>query len=129
LEQHHEQITTAGLKSLAVGLGEAKHAERYCGKLAPSLTCFAADSNEPYYAWGLRQTTVGEALTNAIGITRATASALAKGIVQGQATGDTHMLPGTFIIDRAGIVRYAYYSAHAGDNPAIPELLEAARSL
>ncbi|MBL8118364.1 MAG: hypothetical protein JNJ78_12595, partial [Anaerolineae bacterium] len=43
---------------------------------------------------------------------------------QGAATGDINMLPGTFIIDRSGVVQYAYYSKYAGDDPSIETLLQ-----
>ncbi len=56
---------------------------------------------------------------------RAGARAAAEGHRQGEATGDTTRLPGTFIVDAGGIVRYAYYGRYAGDNPDLPELLRA----
>ncbi len=129
MEQHHTDFQAAGVQLLAVGLGRAEHAERYCGKLAPSMTCFAATSNKPYYLFGLRQTTLGEAAGNAFNLAKATMKAMANGQVQGAETGDRAMMPGTFIVDRAGIIRYAYYSAYAGDDPPIPDLLAALRGL
>jgi hypothetical protein len=54
---------------------------------------------------------------------RAGARAAAQGHKQGEATGDQQRLPGTFIVDANGIVRYAYYGKYAGDNPDLPELL------
>lgn len=53
----------------------------------------------------------------------ASARAISKGFVQGEATGDTGMLPGTFVVDRQGIIQYAYYSTHAGDHPHIDSVL------
>jgi hypothetical protein len=129
LELHKDDLRAAGLKLLAVGLGEPKHAERYCGKLAPSLTCYASTSNDPYTAWGLRRGTVGEFLGTGLRLMGATLKAMRNGQSQGETTGDVQMLPGTFIVDQAGIIRYAYYSAYAGDDPEISVLLEAARKL
>jgi peroxiredoxin len=51
------------------------------------------------------------------------ARAAREGHRQGQATGDQQRLPGTFIIDAQGIVRYAYYGKHAGDQPDLAELV------
>lgn len=115
-------------QSLAVGLGEPKHAEHWCGRLAPSIPCFADTTNEAFYTFGLRQGTTGEALQNAFGIAVASAKALTDGFTQGRATGDANMLPGTFIIDQKGVIQYAYYSAFAGDDPDIAELTEAMKS-
>jgi len=129
LEKHRDELTAAGFNLLAVGLGEPKHAERYCGKLAPHLTCFADTVNEGYYAWGLRQGTMAEMRAQGFNILKASAKAMLDGQFQGAATGDIYMLPGTFIIDRGGIIRYAYYSQYAGDDPSIEVLIHEASAL
>jgi peroxiredoxin len=129
LEGHKDEVRAAGLQSVVLALGEPKHAERYCGRLAPSLPCFADDKNDGYYAWGLRQGTAGEFLANSLNVLKASARAMASGHVQGKATGDAHMLPGTFIIDQDGVVRYAYYSQYAGDDPSIESLVKEAKNL
>jgi peroxiredoxin len=129
LEQHKDELENAGLQLIALALGEPKHAERYCGKLAPDLDCFADDKNDGYYAWGLRQGTAGEAFAHGLDILKASAKAFTSGHVQGATTGDPYMLPGTFIIDRDGLVRYAYYSEYAGDDPAIEVLVDEARRM
>lgn len=117
------------MQLLAVALGEARHAERYCGELAPSQTCFAATTNDPYYEWGLYQYTVKDFLVNGLKLASATQKARANGQTQGEATGDIAMSSGTFIVDTGGIVRYAYYGKFAGDDPDIDDLLSFARSL
>ena len=127
MERHHAELQNAGLQLLAVGLGDSKHAERYCGKIAPSLTCFAATTNDPYYAWGLYQRTREQLVEHGMDIMKASFKALLNWQIQGVATGDINMLPGTFIVDRAGIIRYAYYGQYAGDDPAIDVLLEQAK--
>jgi hypothetical protein len=47
------------------------------------------------------------------------------GNLPGPPTGDTAQLPGAFVIDPSGIVRFAHLGAHAGDNPTTDELLSA----
>ena len=54
---------------------------------------------------------------------KASLRAFAAGLMQGKATGDVRMLPGTFIIDTHGTICYAYYSAYAGDDPSIETLV------
>jgi len=129
LEQHKAEIEAVGLRIVNIGLGRPEHAERYCGKLAPNLTCFAATDNEPYYAYGLRQSTTGELLKTGIGLLRATATAMRAGHSQSKSTGDVAMMPGTFIVDEAGVLRYCYYSQYAGDDPSIEQLIEFARQM
>jgi peroxiredoxin len=129
LEKHRDEIQAAGLRLVTLALGEPKHAQRYCGKLAPHLDCFASDNNEGYYAWGLRQGTTAEFMEHGMDVMKASLKALASGHIQGMATGDAHMLPGTFIVDTDGVIRYAYYSAYAGDDPTIETLVSAARDM
>ena len=109
---------------VAVGIGESKHARRYCGKLAPSIDCYTNQDTAVYGTYGLKQSTLGQLLNP--GLAKATARAMARGHRQGKATGDVKMLPGTFIVDTDGIIQYTYYSDHAGDDPDLKEL--AARS-
>ncbi len=127
MEQHKDALKAAGLQVIAVGMGQPKHARRICGRLAPGLTCLTDEAHEAYARYGLRQMRATEALS--FGMLKAAGRALAAGHMQGQAIGDARMLPGTFIIDREGIVLFAHYSSHAGDHPAIADLLRAAATL
>lgn len=104
-------------------MGEPKHARHFCGKLAPRLQCLTDSGTAAYAAYGLRQAGRGELAS--LELAKAAVRATAAGFLPGQPTGDVKMLPGTFIVDRTGIVRYAYYSAHAGDHPPIADLLRA----
>ncbi|MBN1964653.1 MAG: redoxin domain-containing protein [Anaerolineae bacterium] len=127
MEQHQAELAEAGLQVVAVGMGESKHAQRYCGKLAPSIDCLTDESYAAYGVYGLQQAGVKELLNP--GMVTASVRAFSGGYRQGQAEGDVRMLPGTFIIDRQGIVRFAYYSAHAGDHPPLADLFNAAAVL
>lgn len=53
------------------------------------------------------------------------AKAASKGFTQGKSTGDTTRLTATFVVDQAGIIRYAHYGKHAGDHVDIDMLLTA----
>lgn len=127
MESHHEAFAAAGLQVVAIGLGQPKHAERFCGSLAPSVTCLTNEESDLNEAYGLTRGSLLQ-LAGLSGL-RNGARAARAGFSQGQATGDVRMLPGTFIIDTDGRVRYAYYSANAGDHPDISELLTAAEQL
>jgi peroxiredoxin len=108
-------------------MGEPKHAQRYCGKLLPDATCLIDETALAYGAYGLTQGTIRELAS--LSVIKASARALIHGHMQGKSTGDTRMLPGTFIIDQSGVIRYSYYSEHAGDHPHIEQLSAAAKSL
>ena len=121
LESHKDEITAKGLRIIAVGLGEPKHARRYCDKLAPSITCYSNKTPELNHEYGLTQGGLGQLLSPSV--LAASTRAMRAGHHQGQATGDVKMLPGTFIVDQEGIIQYAYYSSHAGDHPDLSKLM------
>ncbi|MCS6909529.1 MAG: redoxin domain-containing protein [Anaerolineales bacterium] len=125
LEQHTEQITSAGLRIAAVGLGEPKHAQRYCGSLAPSIACYANKTKEAYKAFGLDRGNLLQLMGPQV--FAAGARAIARGYTQREITGDALMLGGVFVIDQEGIIRYAHYDAHAGDHPDFAEVLRAVK--
>jgi len=104
-------------------MGQPKHAERYCGKLAPSMTCLTDETTLPYQTYGLQQGKLSELMSPSVMV--ASVRAMARGSSQGKPIGDAKMLPGTFIVDQQGIIRYTYYSKHAGDHPAIETLIVA----
>jgi hypothetical protein len=107
-------------------MGEPKHAERYCGSLAPSITCLTDETTHPYTVYGLRDGSWGELVSPSV--IKAGIRAYKSGSRQGEAMGDTKMLPGTFIVDRTGIIRYVYYSTHPGDHPAVEDLVKTAQA-
>jgi peroxiredoxin len=126
LELHKEDFAKLGLPVVAIALGRPKHARRYCGRLAPSITCYCDEGETAVYTrYGLEQHSLTGILNP--GLVKATARAMAAGHRQGKATGDVHMLPGSFIVDGQGVVQYAYYSQHAGDHPNLDKLLPAIR--
>jgi peroxiredoxin len=55
--------------------------------------------------------------------------AAAKGHFVERVVGDAFQLPGTFIVDREGIVRYAKHARHAADHPDPSELVAALNKL
>jgi hypothetical protein len=123
LEQHHLQIEAAGLTCVAVGLGQPRHARRYCPALAPSTACVVGRGAEAHMAYGLargRWHALAGGAVIAAGL-RATG----RGFRQGPPTGDTRLLPGTFVVDTAGRIAYAHYGAHAADHPDLETLLDA----
>jgi peroxiredoxin len=127
LELHKDQLTTAGLQIVGAAMGQPKHAERYCGNLAPSMTCLTDETTLPYQTYGLQQGKLTELISPSVAA--ASVRALARGSSQGKTIGDAKMLPGTFVVDQQGIIQYTYYSQHAGDHPGIADLIAAANAL
>jgi peroxiredoxin len=127
LEDYQDDIRRMGLKIYSVGIGEPKHAERYCGRLTPNTECFSNEDASAYYEYGFGQMGLKELLN--LDFVRNTLRALANGNIQTEMTGDGRMIGGHFIIDQDGIIRYAFYSETAGDHPTFGEILHHARML
>ena len=127
LEQHQGELRAAGLSVAAIGIGEPKHAERYCGQLAPSITCLINPTLEAYRAFGLKE---GSAL-QLVGpkTLLASAGAAMRGFTQGKNTGNPLMLGGVFVIDPQGVIRLARYDEYAGDHPDLAEVVTAVQRL
>lgn len=121
MELHKEEIEAAGLRVVAVGLGQPKHARQFGDKLAPSVECVTNEAPVLHATFGIERGKMLHMIApDAI---RAGARAASRGHTQGQATGDAQRLTGTFIVDETGTIRYAHYGRFAGDNPDLPALL------
>lgn len=123
LAQHQAELDGAGLQVVAVAMGDPKHIARYCDRIAPDITCLTGDdgSLEAYHAYGLQEG--GLKQFTSFDALKAGFRAIKGGHAVGKATGNVRMMPGTFLIDAEGRVRWTYYSEHVGDHPDIADIL------
>jgi peroxiredoxin len=124
LQEREDDFRAAGLQVVSVAQGKPRHAERYCGRLAPSVQCLMDEGPDPYFAYGLGQGKLSELAS--FQVVKATLRAFSRGSTIGEIIGDPKMMPGMFLIDPHGRIQYAYYSRHAGDHPNVDEILDAA---
>lgn len=127
MELYNDKIEEAGLRTVAVGLGEPKHAQRFGDKLAPSIICVTNEEPVLHEGYGIGR---GNALRMiSPDALMAGARAGSQGFRQGRPTGDQQRLTGTFIVTPDGIIRDAYYGAHAGDHADLDAMLARWRDL
>jgi hypothetical protein len=112
---------------VAVALGEPKHAKRYCGELAPNSTCLVQKDESPYAIYGLKRGGLGSWVN--FDLMKAGKRASDAGFKQDKPVGDVMMLPGTFIVDKMGVIQFAHYGQHAGDHPDMKNLLTVGQTL
>jgi hypothetical protein len=93
----------------------------WCGKLAPAAACLVSKTVDVHVAYGLSRGGFHTVLNPKLWT--ASFRAAATGLKQGKATGDIAMLGGIFVVDRQGIIRYAYANEVAGDYPPIPDVI------
>lgn len=122
-----KEIEAAGGHIVAVTQGEPQQAQALCDRFQVPFPCLADPRRSSYKAFGLKRGSVVQVLGPAV-LLRGVQAAL-KGHHIEKTVGDAFQMPGTFIIDGDGVVRYARYAVHAADHPAIGELVEALHSL
>lgn len=127
MEQHQPELKNVGLQVVAIAQGEPKHAQRYCGKIAPSVDCLIRNDTTVYKQYGLSRMGLKE-LTHPRNITSGI-RLMQNGVQFGQVIGDPAMMPGTFLIDTHGVVQFAYYSQHMGDHLSFKTLIETANRM
>lgn len=127
LEARQAELTQAGLQVVALAMGQPKHAAHYCGRLAPSLRCLTQETSAPYIEYGLTQAGLGQFFTPTVLIKGL--GAAAEGFVPKKVFGDIRMLPGSFLVDRAGVVRWAHYAQDVSDHPRIDAIIEASQGI
>jgi hypothetical protein len=123
LERQHAEVERAGLKILAVGIGEPQHVQRYSQRYAPSIACVCGQGTETHTRYGLQRHTIAELFSRPVVVShiRAAANGFAPGVI----TGELKILTGQFIVDTSGIIRYAHYSRHVGDDASVSDILTA----
>ena len=109
-----------------VGQGRPRWAEDFCRARRVRFDCLVSPDNGAHRAYGL----IRGSWRQVFGpkqVARGTRSALSRGpeTIQGVTRGDGRQLGGAFIVDTAGIVRYAHHARESSDNPPNRVLLEA----
>jgi hypothetical protein len=111
---------------LAVGIGKPKHADRYCGRLAPSISCIVSETHELHTRYGIRRSSGASEIVRSLA---PSVRALQAGHFQGAATGDIRLKHATLLVDVEGIVVLSQYGDFVGDHPDIDTLLAEYRAL
>lgn len=109
-----------------IGLGSPEHASAFCEDRGVRFACVTSPDRSAHRAYGLRRGSFDQVagprvwlpwLRNQIGENH-----------QGRfGQGDTAQLPGTFVVDRTGIVRFAHRGSRSNDVPSNEDVLEAVR--
>lgn len=131
MQWDYDQIRVRGAELVAVAQGTATEAERFCRQLGAAYPCLGDPGKDSYRAFGLGRGGLREIILEPM---RAGNEAVRKGYkvsLRGSLMrhSDWFQLPGLAIVDRGGVLRYLHRSRHAGDLPAIAEVLRALDAL
>lgn len=117
--------TTIGLIT-PVGIVDA---DQFCDRrnITGAMLCLSDSERTAYAAFGLAQVYLGDLFAPSV-VGRGIQAAL-HGHFVGMPKGDIFQMPGVFIVDTAGAVRYAHRHKDISDNPANADLLAALEAL
>lgn len=121
----HELGATIAL----ITMGQPHETAEFCAARAPEeiFICLSDPEAQAYRAFGLSRGTSAEVMAPRVwgrGL-----QAMLHGNFPGIPRRDPMQMPGVFIVDRSGTVRYAYRSKDSADNPPNGELLNALAAL
>ena len=104
-----------------MGLGTPDQAEAFRKQFSLSFPIICDPEKKLYQIYGLGRSSVSRMVSPNVlfkGL-----KALSRGYTPSVPRGDVMQLPGVFLIDTSGNIRYAHYSKDPSDNPSIETLL------
>ena len=131
LRKHYGEFKALGADIVCVAMGEPKLGKAFqvLFDLPFPVLMAGSDNTAPYELYGLAKGSFGQLLgLNSI-INGFRAIPVLGNKLVGRIHGDGTQLAGTFVIDRGGIIRLAYRSKNAADNPTCKLLLDTIGSM
>jgi peroxiredoxin len=124
LRGDRERFEDAGGIVALIGLGRPDRAREFCRRRRVSFACLTSPDRSAHRAYGLRRGTLNQVAGPRVWLPWI--RNLVTGHPQGRfGQGDAAQLPGTFVVDTAGVVRYAHRGHRSDDNPPNREVLAA----
>ncbi len=123
LRDHREDLERAGGRVVLIGLGGPRRAGAFCREHGLAFACLSDPTRSAHEAYGLvrgvGRTLAPRNLGRFIGLNRRAETR------QHRAGGDVWQQGGMFVVDRAGMVRYAHRNEDPGDHAPIDEVIAA----
>ena len=126
LRRHEESFRRLGAQVVLVGLGSCEETAAFKARFDVPFAMIADPQKRLFAAFKLKQTSLAGLLSPGVAVKGL--AAMAKGQGMGMPTGDIRQLPGVFIIDRAGCLRFSHYGRDPADHPSPARLLEVLQS-
>ena len=126
MRREKDRFYELGARVVLVGLGTPEESAAFKERFEVPFPLIADPEKKVFGAFRLKQASFGSLLTPAMAARGITA--MFKGHLMGAAVGDVRQLPGVFIIDTTGRIRFSHHAAHAADHPDAAVLLDVLRS-
>jgi peroxiredoxin len=121
LRRHADQFQRVGANVVLVGLGSPEETADFKARFDVPFPMIADPQKRLFAAFQLKQAATGSFFS--VGMAVKGLSALARGHRMGLPKGDVRQLPGVFIIDTKGYIRFSHYSKDPADHPDPNDLL------
>jgi peroxiredoxin len=129
LRDDRERFEEAGAGITLIGLGPHTRAALFCDERHVPFECLSDPTQEAYRAYGLGRGGNLQLFGPQLVLKYARAL-LTRDVEVAKLSGDDYrQMPGTFVIDRTGVIRYAHRNRDVADNPPNDAVLEALASL
>lgn len=126
MRQQADQFENHGARVVLVGLGGVEETAAFKSRFDVPFDMIADPHKQLFGAFDLKRASTGSMLS--VGMAFKGLTAMAKGHGLGAPSGDVRQLPGVFIIDTNGDIRYSHYAADPADHPSAEALLEVLRA-
>jgi peroxiredoxin len=124
LRDDEEQFEQAGAGVVPIGLGRPDQAALFCQRRHVPYSCVVRPDGAAHRAYGLPRGSVSDVAGPRVWLSWL--RNMARGNPQGRfGQGDPAQLPGTFVVDTAGMIRYAHRGRTSSDIAPNEEVLEA----
>ena len=124
----HPELERSGIAVAAVTFGDVEATSRFCNAVEAPFACYADPERRAYDAFGLKRHAGWHRVLDPRQLS-ATMHALRAGHPMYKGRLSVRQMPGTFLIDTDGEVRYAHRNRFPADNPPIDDVLAAAQRL
>lgn len=121
LHRFKTKFESGGFQVVLVGLGNPDDAEAFKKKFSLSFPIICDSETNLYQKYGLQKGSVSGFMSPSLWLKGL--KTLAKGHMPGISRDNVMQMPGVFLIDTSGHIRYAYYSKDPSDNPSVASLL------
>ena len=129
LRDERDRFEQAGANVVLIGLGRPDQAGWFCAEHELPFTCLVQPDLSAHRAFGLRRGTANQISGPAVWAPWLKNQLTGKRQTSLRGKGDVAQLPGTFVVDTGGVVRYAYRSKRSSDMPPNEDLLDVLAAL
>ena len=127
LRREKEAFERLGAQVLLVGLGSVAETARFRERFDVPFPMVADPEKRLFEAFRLKSASMGSLLS--AGMMVKGLKAMAKGHAMGTPQGDVRQLPGVFIIDTTGRIRFSHHASGPADHPKPETLLGALQAM